>query len=297
MDVKELDLQSVEVKLTDPPFSFPEKDLNKRGALKPVRGRVLKKLLKYECKALAMGMLILMISLIACSILLAVQIPLFEKQNTAPDDTPWFFILTVTLAVCLNFGTFIGAIALPSKRYRKNFFKDEGYLTFSIPASAHEQVLAKHLASILCYVAGWLANVISIVIIFSALDFGGSSGGGTVEPIQPNEVFEMIVVLLELFILAIMFPVFLTTLDGASAWWEQRLPEKHRQLIVALVVLGVIALFQTLSVVFLLNGVTSEFFKLPPTLILFIFICIGAALICGLYAYEIKSFKKRINLK
>ena len=297
MDVKELDLQSVEVKLTDPPFSFPDKDLNKRGGLKTVRGRVLKKLLKYEFKALSTGMLILILSLIACSILLAVQIPLYEKRNTAPDETPWFLILTVMLAVCLNFGTFIGSIGLPSKRYRKNFFKDEGYLTFSIPASAHEQILAKHIAAIVCYVAGWLASVISAVIIISAIGWGDFVGGETVEPMQPNEIVEMVVTLLELLILAVMFPVFLATLDGASAWWEQRLPEKHRQLIVALVVLGVIALFQTLSVVFLLNGVMSEFFKLPPTLILFIFICIGAAIICGLYAYEIKAFKKNINLK
>ena len=292
-----MQLQETTTKLTDAPFSFPAQDVNQHGNLKTVRGRVLRKLLKYDFKALYPGMLILMISLIACSILLSVQIRLYESQTTPSDDVPWFLILTIMLAVCLNFGTTIGSLLLPHKRYRKNFFKSEGYLTFSIPASAHEQILSKHIASILCYVAGWLANLVSLVIILLAFNTQSSPNPGPESSMLPEKAFETAVIIFELVILALMFPVLLTTLDGAVAWWEQRLPERHRRLLVVLIAIGIISFLQTLGVVFILNGVWEAFFQLPPILIFFIFICIGAALICSFYAYEIKSFKKRINLK
>lgn len=291
-------------KLTDAPFNFPESDVDKHGNLKAVRGRILKKLLKYEFKALFTGMLVLVASLIVCSILLAVQIPILENQDGptmyGPNEMPWFFWLTFILAILLNGGVMIGSLILPSMRYRKNFFKDEGYLTFSIPASAHEQILAKHISAILCYVAGWLANVISIIIII--IGFGGFEavfGNSTpsTDPVQAGEVIEGIIISLEILILALMFPVFIATLDGASAWWEERMPEKNRRIFQMLITLGIISLFETLFIVGGTSGVFNAFFQLPPTLILFIFIFIGAALIYLFYSSEIKSFKKNINLK
>lgn len=291
-------------KLTEPPFNFPESDLDKNGNLKPVRGRVLKKLLKYECKALFNGMLILTIALIVFSILLAVQIPLYENQQRATmyesNKTPWFLILTGCLAFFLNFGTIIVSLILPSQRYRKNFFKDEGYLTFSIPASAHEQILAKHISAIICYVAGWLASIISWIIIIAGLGgfehlFGPITP--STDPVQTGEVIEGIVVLLEILILSLMFPVVLATIDGASAWGEEHMPEKNRRIYQMLITIGVISVLEVLFIILGTSGIIMDFFMLPPTLILFIFIFIGAAIIYGCYCYEVRSFKKNINLK
>ena len=293
-----------EVKLTDPPFNFPESDVDKNGNLKAVRGRVLKKLLKYEFKALFTGMLVLTISAIAFSILLAIQISLYETQSGATmyesEETPWFLILTACLTFFLNFGTIIASLILPSQRYRKNFFKDEGYLTFSIPASAHEQILAKHISAILCYVAGWLASTISlIIIIIGAGGFEYVFGPSTpsTDPVQAGEVIEGIVIMLELLILSLMFPIFLATIDGAAAWGEQRMPEKNRQVYQMLITIGVISVLEVLFIVLGTSGVIMDFFMLPPTLILFIFIFVGAAIIYGCYCYDIHSFKKNINLK
>ena len=292
-----------QTKLTEAPFHFPESDVDKHGNLKPVRGRVLKKLLKYEFKALYAGMLILIISLLACSILLSLQIWLYSKDTPktafASGNSSWFFILTIALTGCLGGSMMIGSLMLPSRRYRKNFFKDEGYLTFSIPATAHEQILAKHISSILCIVAGAITSLLALIIICAGSGMEGifTPSVGTTKPMQPSEIVENVLIVIEILTLVVITPVVLTTMDGAFAWIEQSLPEKHRQLYVGLIILGVISLFETLFISFALNGVTQEFFRMPITLILLIFIVIGLAIIVGCYCYEIHCFKNKINLK
>ncbi len=293
-----------QAKLTEAPFNFSESDVDKNGNLKAVRGRVLKKLLKYEFKALFTGMLSLVLSAVVCSILLAIQIPILESQDAptmyGTNETPWFFWLTVVLAILLNGGVMIGSLILPSQRYRKNFFKEEGYLTFSIPATAHEQILAKHISAVLCYVAGWLANMFSLIVII--IGFGGFEAvfgpiNPSTDPVQTAEVIEGIICILELLIMALMLPVFIATFDGAAAWWEERLPEKNRRIYQMLITLALISLLETLFITSATSGLITAFFELPITLVFFIFIFIGALLIYLFYTSEINNFKKNINLK
>ena len=291
--------------LTQPPFNFPESDVNKNGELKPVRGRVLKRLLKYEYRAISTVLFIFMSSLLALSVLIAVQLHLYAQRNPLvldeDGDMSWFLVLSIILAIYLNAAMLIASLVVPSQRYRKNFFKDEGYLTFSIPASPHEQILAKHISAFLSYIAAVCTCAISVLIIISSID--GVTGFPELPPIFTSEsltaaeIVEWIIVAIEIFLIGLLIPMLFCTLDGASAWWEQRLPEKHRRWIIALIVLGAISVLETAFTFSLTSGFVQDFFSLPKTLLLFIVVLILAVITYGLYAYEVRSFKKNINLK
>ncbi len=137
---------------------FPPKDYDKKGNLKKVRGRVLKKLIKNEIKHYLpftlgfMGMLVL--TGIFCGIGL-------RGLDFTSDVTNIVNLTSLLLFIGCCVGALAFTAAYPIARYDKNFFKNEGYLTFSIPASMEEQVLAKRIVAVLC------AYAMSIVLVLS----------------------------------------------------------------------------------------------------------------------------------
>ncbi len=129
---------------------FPAKDYNKKGNLKKVRARVMKKLLKNEWRyyfpiTLALMGIVVIVGLIYGFIL--------RKDMTMEEYDPSFTFVTLvgSLVFLLSFaGGILFSQIYPVLRYNKSFFQNEGYLTFSIPASAEEQVFAKRIAAVLC---------------------------------------------------------------------------------------------------------------------------------------------------
>ncbi len=142
---------------------FPKKDYDKKGNLKKVRGRVLKKLLKQEFKhylPFTLGFMgLLLLTGIFCGL------GMREAFESAPAAEGVFPEIVNVTSLLLFIGCCMGALVFttvyPISRYEKNFFQSQGYLTFSIPASMEEHVLAKRIAAVVCTYA------MSIVLAFS----------------------------------------------------------------------------------------------------------------------------------
>ncbi len=146
---------------------LPDEDFNEFGRVKKVRGRMLKKLLKNEMKhylpiLLGLGGLILLLS-----IFFAIQFRIDLSRTEAGDEyeLPGLLILSATLYIVSMFAMAIYAFVAPIQRYENNFFKNEGYLTFSIPASMEEQVFAKRISAIICSVASTVVSIVSVLLI------------------------------------------------------------------------------------------------------------------------------------
>ena len=143
-------------------FPIPESDY-KNGKLKKVRGRMLKKLLKYEMEYLFLPVLIGSILVLVFSLLLGLQIRTLAKGNT--EVTAPLFSLFITLYGYSAFAMLILPIGLSDRRMRKNFFEGEGAVTFSIPASAEEHLFAKHLATMITGAISFVAVALSFFIL------------------------------------------------------------------------------------------------------------------------------------
>ncbi len=146
---------------------FPPEDYDKKGNLKKVRGRVLRKLIKNEIKhylPFTLGFMgLLLLTGIFCGLGMREVL-----QSTPAAEGVFPEIVNVTallLFIACCTGALIFATAYPIVRYEKNFFQSQGYLTFSIPASMEEQVLAKRIVAALCSYAMSIVLVLSVFLV------------------------------------------------------------------------------------------------------------------------------------
>ncbi len=152
---------------------FPPKDYNKKGELKKVRGRMLKKLLKAEWKhylPFTLGFMgLLLLTGIFCGIgLRSMDLANEPTANVIMPDT--LSITSILLFAGRAVGAVVFAAAYPIARYEKNFFQNEGYLTFSIPASMEEHVAAKRIAAV---IVSYAMSVVLVLAVFLAVLISG----------------------------------------------------------------------------------------------------------------------------
>ncbi len=159
------------------PLPFPEKDYNKKGQLKKVRGRVLGKLLKCEFKyylpIFCTVMALVLFSGVFFSFALRSYLAAMDTEAyyNASDREFFLTFFSGLLFVAGCTGGLLYAQIFPVLRYNKNFFQSEGYLTFSVPASVEEHVFAKRIAAIVISLATFF--VVALTILFAVLVNGG----------------------------------------------------------------------------------------------------------------------------
>ena len=240
---------------------FPAEDY-KDGKLKPVRKRMLKKLMKYEFRALFPYVLTLVVLLFAFAIVFGVHIRLAQNVKKLK---PWL-VLTGMLYGFTNFGLFIVTYSTAHKRYKKNFFSDEGYLTFSIPASAEEHILAKHLSTLVCMAISWGSMVLSGAIFglittgWKTFSWIGPSFRVDGEAFQAEPV-HVLFFTIELFLLSALFIPLIPCLMGAGTCWGQKHNEKNRfRKRILYIIVGVI-IYQTIQILLFTTGLLSFVFS------------------------------------
>lgn len=258
--------------------AFPAEDYDKNGNLKKIRWRMVKKLLKYEFKSVLYPLCIVIAVLFGLTFLNCVfikyVIPYLE----------WLYIYAVIATLFLPIG-------LSASRYYKNFFKNEGYLTFSVPASMEEHVFAKHLSGIISTFIGGLACVISVAMVLSFMR--GSDAGLGLEVISQTflSIFEDLLILLE-----VLIGIF--TVSGAVICWSQKY-EKRSQIIVRAIIAYVLFLLFLTMLDSIFESDFSRFFftDLGAHVLDFIIILVFAGIIAFSIYYELKFLKKKLNLK
>lgn len=147
---------------------------SRRGFGEPeklVRGKMLKKLLKYDYRALFKFLLPAYIVLLAFATLLGICLATF--QNRSFEDGVRFLVwFLVTYAMGI-FGVAIVCVVNIATRYQKNLFSDEGYLTLTIPATPEEHIFSK-------LISGFTTILLTIVVAgISVFILAFSSGLGS----------------------------------------------------------------------------------------------------------------------
>lgn len=123
-------------------FNVPEKALNKSGNIKAIRGSMLKKLLKYDFRALAKYLIPCYLAIAALSVISCVLFEIAEGASSSETAVKAATAFWSLLSLGVSASSVVSVIAVVSWFY-KNLFSGEGYLTLSIPATPEEQLLSK----------------------------------------------------------------------------------------------------------------------------------------------------------
>ncbi|MGN1083274.1 MAG: hypothetical protein ACI4SJ_07005 [Candidatus Avispirillum sp.] len=135
---------------------------------------MLRKLFKYDFKG--MGRLIVPISLLAIAVALVGCAAMFGTKNIsgAGLGSMTEFALSAILSIIV-FTSVVAVIAYSVlcfvvifARFYKNFFSDEGYLTFTLPVTTRQLLLSKLFASVLWLIAAVIITFLLAVLMISA---------------------------------------------------------------------------------------------------------------------------------
>ncbi len=275
----------------------------KKGKLRAVRRRMVEKLFKYEWKAL------FPVVAICAGILLGLTLFIclfcrdgfqFLLQGDDSVEFPATTILTTALSILLYACALMVTIFVPFgvsiHRYHKNFFKEEGYLTFSIPASMEEHILAKHLSAMLCMVLSIIVSFLSVIIIALCMSGYIQTVPSTTQP--SANPFSDFFLGLESFIVSVESFIALFTVSGALCCWAQKF-KKKRQIVLRLFLayIGIMVL-ETVYVFILELGVLNFFYTVAGAHVgNFLTILFYAGVVALSVWYELKILKKKLNLK
>ncbi len=286
---------------------LPDEDFDENGRVKPLRKRMLKKLFRQEIKYY-LPMMSLMLGCVlgvglVFSILLRITINTPEVWDS--NYFLWIFIPSIVLYLYGVIGGSLFSVIYPVTRYNKNFFKGEGYLTFSIPASAEEHIFAKRLAAILCQLIMSVAIILSLVILVlmigaipEAWDVLGVvfTAIGDLYALEP--VHATLFTLEALVFLVISVCVGPCIFGAASCFMSKQTERKKMGATIVLVFIAAFvaqsalsALTQTVVFPLLLDSEVG----IHIAIWLYILANAAATVLCVLY--EIKFLKKKLDLK
>jgi len=277
----------------DVKLPFPEMDFNKKGELKKLRGRILKKLLKYDFRAIFPALLPCLCGLFVAAIIIGLSslgMDGFEKGFWLALWTMLFFGL---IFLVLWF-----SVVIPFKRYHKNFFQDEGYLTLTIPASAEEHLFAKHLSGIISLSIAVVGSLLSCTVLFLC---SGFSDFYFLDELL-NKIgllfIENPVRFIEETILYVEGIIAVFTVGGAIVCLMRKFPVRRHSAILLLGVFILIFLFSNL----LRIPVIAELFNFFTTSVgvhvgaVLRFLLTGGLIVLSVW-YELRTLKTNINLK
>lgn len=297
--VSEMNAPSTEVKLP-----FPDEDFNEFGKVKKLRGRMLKKLLRQEWKFYLPTMSLLSVLVLAAGIIFSVLLRFMIEKPEAFDNNffPLFFAGWAITYVYGTIGLSIFSMIYPVYRYNKNFFQNEGYLTFSIPASAEEQLFAKRIAAIVCQAVSVLVTLVSITLVLLIAGVTPAMLGEVFAPI--GDFFALEPMHAVLFTVELLLTLIVTTLMGpcvygaVSCGLSKSTGQKKIGVSILIVFLVVGAVESVVS------GFTS-FVIIPLSyagpiglhIALWLGIIVNAAITVACFLFELHFLKKKLDLK
>ncbi len=139
---------------------------------------MLRKCLKYDLKAIFStwwigAVIILVLTLPLAAILgnASKMIALYDGMSNFGELSTYETVITLCVFAYIFAITAFGIFAqiIQYMRYYSNFFKEEGYLTFTLPVKRRTLFLSKTFSSLLVNVATHAVVIISIIIIFASI--------------------------------------------------------------------------------------------------------------------------------
>lgn len=280
-----------EVKTVEPP--------KKRKA---VRRKMLKKLMKYEYKALFKFLIPFYAVILVLAGLDAVLMNLFltntiESPLSEKAITSAFSSVSIVYASCAVVGAGVCFVNIMIRFY-KNLFTDEGYLTLSIPASAEEHIFAKSLSAFVCTVLTGFVTVLSLAILLipTAEDFWFDFIG--IEFLfEELSTAEIVLYIFEIVVLSLVSLMSELHIVYTCICLGQLFPSKNK-VARACVFIAVYVVLSEIFTVFAsgFDLIDSFMESVNPHLGLWILILIGVGLTAILFLIERTILKKKINL-
>ncbi len=284
-------------------FPLPDSDYDADGNLRKVRKRMVKKLFRYEWRALWKPMTVAGVILAAISLLL-LFFGLSARSSQDPSMSTYWALAFLPYAYALG-AVVLMPFILSSKRYKKHFFGNEGYLTFSIPASAEEHLLAKRLSAFLALLVGEAAALLSLVLVLQPLTAKAEFMNGFTAAfkelffaVSGESMVHIVLFSIEEFILSLAGTVAFFSLIGAERCIRHR-GVKTRTIVFACII-GYIAIVVGQSVVIAsLDNAIIAFFDSVAWLHIYtwlqILMAVGVTVLCTWY--ELRTLKYKLNLK
>ncbi|MBR2341163.1 MAG: hypothetical protein IKA72_01975 [Clostridia bacterium] len=273
-------------------FNLPPEDYDSTGQVRVLRKRMLKKLLKHELKSLLPTTWIMLAVLASLTVLMVVSM---DSYMAEAQLTP-FLTVCLVLYIYALVAVMVTPLIIASTRYNKNFFKGEGYLTFSMPASVEEHLFAKHVSALVAFFLSSIVALVCVAVVIGAVVYAGGTDTGIIE----EPVFEGITPLtvIEALIRMILIPISIVCGVGAIECWAQKF-KKTRQIVFRVVIAYcLIIAFETLLILLEEKGVFAFFYTPVGSHVavwLEIFMLIGV-IVFSLW-YEIRRLKKKLDLK
>lgn len=282
-------------------FSIPEEDYKPNGDLKPVRKRMLKTLLKYEFKALFPSMAIGVGLVLGVALVLFISGWFVTTATKGPSqgtlsDYPFYWALAFMLFAYASLYLMIVPIISANKRYSKSFFKSEGYLTFSIPASADEHLLAKHISAFVAHLVALFSVLIGIILALSPVVGTELFTGifGLIADAFRENVWRALSDLLHILISTVVSPALFFTFCGAFQCWGHRGVQKRT---IVLAIVGAYVGFYVL-IAFLAIWANDAIYRfLDSAAFQWLSLVVEILLVWFFYTIEKKTLTKKLNLK
>ena len=134
---------------------------------------MLGKLIKYELRATRRTMLPLYAALLVIALLTRLSMSSLFVQNGMAHHGLLNFI-AVALGTAFGLLTFaVGFITLflMAQRFQKNLLGDEGYISFTLPVTASQNIAAKLITSIVWFFSSFVVEILATIILTAQMRF------------------------------------------------------------------------------------------------------------------------------
>lgn len=135
---------------------------------------MLKKLLKYDFAAIYKIWTIFAVAVVGMALITSFLIRFVLELSTS--DNSLYYVLSTILTTVMSVGLmllYFGLLTITPilcyYRYYKNFFSDEGYLTFTLPVSRKDLYLAKVVNTFIFSLGNVLVTVVTALVMFTII--------------------------------------------------------------------------------------------------------------------------------
>ena len=266
---------------------------------------MLKKLLKYDLRAIFRLWWIVALVSVGMSVLGGFALDLTINHSDVPDP-----ISTIaSIIIFLTYFTMVGFVLVTEVlifiRYYRNFFTDEGYLTFTLPAKRETLLNSKVLAGLISMVAAGGVCVLDCGIMYTITAHQQIRSGELAREIAefireiPNEAVGYLIIIGLLILLSVLFLYCCITFGSMIV--------KKGKLLAAIgIYYGANSIFTTAIQLMLILGVGSIAVWLAPiteqqlpniVALIFLLAILFLAVLCALsYAFTHWMLGRKLNL-
>lgn len=275
---------------------------------------MLKKLLKYDLKAVFRFWWIAVIICLSVSVVGGFSFLIDQYEGWVPEMLSAITAWAVFFSYCSYFAMMVLTLVLLFVRFFKNFFTDEGYLTFTLPVSRKDLLNSKVITGFIAMTAAAVVCGVGILIMSAISQCANLNNGGIFAPVIEYiakgtrtmgiyfwiYIVEGITLALVILTLVVLFLYFCITFGSMIV--------KKGKLIASIAIFyGATSLFTGITqglmifgtIGFMISSSSSDVFsQMDPIVALFLLglIFYLSMLCCLLYAVQYRMLEKKLNL-